>query len=208
MDEIISCIIPAYNLSRDCIYNTINRLPQEINVVLVCHNEYVPNRIKSFDAKSKNKYIQIITIPFQVGKSEAVRYGIDFILNEYKNCNILSQIDGDLKQYPEEIGGMLYNFRQKRISMIIGNRYAFSDLKKQTHRIAAINWVSSIIKCVTGYQIVDTLCGMRVYSRELAEQFLKIRSFGYGLELEQILIAGKLKFHIDNHPIHSNIQLE
>jgi hypothetical protein len=90
--------------------------------------------------------------------------------------------------------------------MIIGNRYAFSDLEKQTHRIAAINWVSSIIRCVTGYQIVDTLCGMRMYSRELSEQLLKIRSFGYGLELEQILIAGKIKFNIDNHPIHSNIQ--
>lgn len=206
MADSISCVLPAYGLSKGEIFNTLGRLPGEVEVIVVVYNEESVDPISTSDLKEVDRCLRILTIPFQVGKSEAVRRGIDLIFQECKTCSIFTQIDGDLKQPPEELEGMINNLRQGRSSMVIGNRYAFSIVKNQTHRIAAVKMVSSIVRCVTGFQLVDTLCGMRAYSRELAEYFLRLRSFGYGLEIEQLLIASKLGLQVENYPVHSKLQ--
>jgi hypothetical protein len=172
------------------------------------YNEESVDPLNVSDLKDVDRCIRILTLPFQVGKTEAVRRGIEFIFKEFRSCGIFTQIDGDLKQPPEELEDIVHKLKNGISAMVIGNRYAFPGIREHIHRIAAVKMVSSIVKYVSGFQLVDTLCGMRGYSRELAENFLQMRSFGYGLEIEQILIASKLGLQVENSPVHSNIQDE
>lgn len=208
MADTVSCVLPAYGLSRDEVLGSLKRLPGEVgHIVVVCNDASIAPLSES-DLSGVNRSVRILTLPFQVGKSEAVRCGIESILEDSCSNGIITQIDGDLKQPPEDLEGIIHRLKQGTSAMVIGNRYGFPGIREQIHRVAAVKLVSSIVTFISGFRLIDTLCGMRGYRRELAEHFLRLRSFGYGLEIEQILLASKSNYWVENTPVHSKLQDE
>jgi len=201
-------IIPAYNLSPLNITNLIHRLPLKMKLPLIIYNDDLksPTLKKIKELENKGKLSSII-IPFQVGKTEAIRRGIEEILkNKNIDIDIIIQVDGRQKQPPEDIESLISIFQKSEYDMIIANRYSYQDISNQQHRKTISSTISSIIQVLTGISIPDPVCGTRGYRIKLAKKFLKLRGFGYGLEIEQLIIAGLIGAKVSSVPIHSKQQ--
>jgi hypothetical protein len=152
-----------------------------------------------------SKKIRLLVLPFQVGKAEAIRRGLIRLLRE-KDIDAVVQIDGRQKQPPEDVSVLIDCFKKSGADMVVANRYAYKDKKLDRHRITISTTLAGIIKYFTGIDIRDAACGMRIYRVKLARQFLQLRSFGYGLEAEQLIIASLNKAQVIHAPIHSKPQ--
>jgi hypothetical protein len=199
----IRALIPAYSLSPANISNLINRLPEEAGIPLVVYND-VPDsntliRLRELEITGK---IQTLILPFQVGKAEAVRRGLVELLKD-ENIDAIVQVDGRQKQPPEDVSVLIEHLKNSNVDMVIANRYAYQNLESDPHRKIASSVFSGIIRHFTGIDIPDAVCGTRIYRVKLAKAFLRLRSFGYGLEAEQLVIASLAHASVSYAPIHS-----
>ena len=200
----VACIIPIFNIDKDTILSCLQKLPDRISeVYLVLNDESFS--IRSLLLNNIKQELFILQLPFQVGKLEAFRYGIEQIINNTK-CNILSQTDGRLKQPPEELIFLIDHLEMYNYAMVIADRYTNQNLIGQPHRIAIHRMLSAIIKTITPYKLIDVACGTRVYKLDLAKKFLNLRGFGYSMEIEQLLICAINNMEVCSVPVNSNRQ--
>jgi hypothetical protein len=187
------------------IAETLARLPKTYELPLVVYNDDDASLRAYLESLEMDGRLHVVYIPFQVGKAEAVRSGLQVLL-ETSTADVVVQLDGHLKQPPEEVAGLVQRLTNTGSNMIVANRYALQSMEDQAHRVAIAGLISTIIEQLTGYQLHDVVCGTRAYVRDLATHFLHFRSFGYGLEVEEILIASSLGASVDEWPIHSKRQ--
>jgi len=203
-DTKVACIVPLHNTSVDTIEYFIRKLPSRIAEVYLSINDKELLGHYKPECNLRNG-ISVLEIPFQVGKAEAYRWAMEQMLFTTR-CNIIAQTDGRLKQPPEELDNLIDALIERNHSMVIADRYTYQDLEGQEHRIAISNMLASIIDTITPYSCLDVACGTRVYKKSMAKEFLNLRGFGYGLEVEQILICTKHKALVSSVPVSSNRQ--
>jgi hypothetical protein len=207
MDTSMAVLIPAYHLSVVEIADILQRLPKDCESILVVYNDNQPSVRSYVESLEKAGRLHAAYFPFQVGKTEAVRSGLRRLLDA-STAKIIVQMDGHMKQPPEESAGIVAQLVNTNSHMIVANRYDLQNMKEQEHRVAISGLISVIVAYLTGYKLHDVVCGMRAYVRELAEHFCHVRSFGYGLELEEILIAAAQHSSVGEWPVHSNLQAD
>jgi len=208
MSFTVAPLIPAYKLSSTEVQNLLDRLPHGYETPTVIHNDEDQNLSLFLESLAKNKRINLLSIPFQLGKSEALRRGLCNVL-ETTAADVIIQVDGDLKQPPEDIVGIVQRLSESGAQMVVANRYGLQDMAGQVHRVTLSGLVSTIIKRITGYKLADITCGTRGYVRDLGSIFSrKICSFGYGLEIEEILISSLYGFLVDECPTRANRQAD
>jgi hypothetical protein len=61
---------------------------------------------------------------------------------------------------------------------------------------------------VTGAKSDDVVCGTRIYSPRLARVFLESRSFGYGWEIEQLILASIHEVPFSSFQLETNRQAD
>ncbi len=201
----VSIIIPAFGLMPLQIADIVERLPGDLEPPLVIVNDQDETLFECVKAMESENRISALHMPCQVGKTEVVRRGIEALLQR-ESPDIIVQLDGNLKQPPEVTQELIDVVLGSEYSMVIGNRYALQDMETQPHRLAVTNIFLAILGHLTRYSLQDAFCGLRAYTKSLAEHFLSARSFGYGLEIEEILIAHLKGAHIQNYPVKSNVQ--
>lgn len=199
-------LIPAYRLSRANIINVLTRLPYTTSLPLVVYNDDInsPTLSQIQDLESNGK-ATLLLLPHQVGKAEAVRQGLAEILQD-ENIEAVVQVDGRQKQPPEDVALLMMHLQESGADMVIANRYAFQNLSNAPHRKIISSSLSAIVQALTGISVPDAACGTRAYRIPLARKFLKLRSFGYGLEVEQLIIAGLTSSRVLHVPVHSKPQ--
>lgn len=201
----IACIIPAYKVSVVEINKLLSILPKNFIPPLIAYNDSDSMLIKHLKYLERNGYLLLFQLPYQVGKAEVMRQSIKFLLS-ISDADIIVQTDAHLKQPPEKLTNIVECLLETNSHMIVANRYGNQFLEDQEHRRAVSTCLSKIIKKITGYNLVDTVCGTRAYTRELARSFSQLNSFGYGLEMEQILIAAKHGLRVGECIVNSNRQ--
>jgi hypothetical protein len=148
--------------------------------------------------------IRALYIPFRLGKSEAMRCGLEKLMS-ISQATIIAQTDGHSKQPPSHLAELVSRLMTSDADIVIADRYDARSL--DDHRAAVVIFFSSIIRHLTGYSLADTVCGTRVYARWLANIFLRRSSmFGYGFELEQLLLAATSGAQAASCPIPSKTQ--
>lgn len=204
MKQVISCVIPVYDLSMIQLVETIERLPDKIERVVIALNDAKRTSINKLYSINTREIV-FIDIGMQVGKAEALRRGINLSLRKF-NSDIIVQLDGDLKQRPEDLQALISLVSSGNSDFAIANRYGYQNLRTQNHRMAGSQSFSILVSSLTGIRLPDVVCGMRAYNRDLAKLFVQSRSFGYGVEVEQVIIAAMHKAKISYQSVVSNIQ--
>ena len=205
MNQLVAPLIPAYHLSLEEIHSTLEKVPKHFEIPLIVYNDQDVLTYEYLKSLEEEGEIRLVHIPFQVGKAEAVRRGLKSLLRQ-SDANIIVQLDGRSKQPVESTKDLVDTLISGDNHMVIGNRYKLQNMEGQLHRASSSILLSSIVEGMTGYKIQDTVCGMRAYVRHLAEKFCNLKSFGYGLEIEEILISHSHGSRIGELPIQSNRQ--
>lgn len=196
----IATLLSAFCLSPQEIDMVIAQLPQGFApplIVLNDDNEMVARHLRDL---VQSHQIQMLHIPFQVGKAEALRRGLGSLLRE-SDADVIVQFDGRSKQPVWQLAALIEMLHKERVDMIVGDRYTKQDMVKQEHRKAGAGLMSLIIRHLSGYNLPDVVCGTRAYVRELATHFLRLRCFGYGVDVEQILIATLYSCKVSSYPL-------
>jgi len=203
----IASIIPAYKVTIPEIEALLARLPKILGIPLIAYNDS-DLELRRFLRRLESKgFIRLFNIPYQVGKIEIMKQGINHLLS-ISDADVIVQTDVHLKQQPEEIINLVECLLETGLGMVVANRYGYQSLAEQEHRRSASMCLSQIVEKLTGYQLKDTVWGTRSYTRELGVMFTHLNSFGYGLEMEQILIAAVNGFSVGECPVQSNRQAD
>jgi hypothetical protein len=198
-------LLPAYHLTDQEVKNVLTGLPTNFDQPTIVVNDE-SDEINSAFSFFRDQ-IDLVIIPFQVGKAEAIRRGLLRILEDTE-VEFIVQFDGRSKQPVAQLSKMVDFITEHNLDLLIGDRYSKQDLTDQPHRQQSINLITQIVKQITGYSLSDIVCGTRVYNRSAAHIFSNIRSFGYGIEAEQIVLAALHRLKVMNFPLQSSSQVD
>ncbi|MCX6319058.1 MAG: glycosyltransferase family 2 protein [Bacteroidetes bacterium] len=112
--------------------------------------------------KHTNDRIRLLELDKNYGQSAAMRAGIEHSSGAY-----IAFLDGDLQNDPADIPRLLQQLKTEQAGMIAGNRKNRKDglwLRKIPSGIA-----NGLIRMLTGVQLKDYGCTLRVFQRPYAE---------------------------------------
>ena len=196
-------LIPCYNISISEFDLLLESMPLVYEKPLIITNGVSRDVATYLDKLKNSNTIDLIILPFQIGKAETIRQGLRHILT--KNIDIVVQIDGRNKQLCNQTISHC-ELVKDGFDLVLSNRYHYQDVSNQEHRYSFLKLVNHIVVAIAGYSFQDLVCGTRAYTKELAQYFTKSRSFGYGIEIEQALIAMSKNKKIIDIGVQSNIQ--
>ena len=158
---------------------------------------------------------RLITIPENMGKANAVRVGLNSLLNEpANNLGFLVQYYGDGDQASKDIPRV-----QKKIveisrgnpeipALVIGDRYSEEltvtpNPESVAYRQSLLTFFGSIARTLGHDENVrDWVSGARAYTRRYAKEFLaKSKSGRYGVECEQLVVASLVGAKVATAPL-------
>ncbi|MBI3167401.1 MAG: hypothetical protein HYZ22_02920 [Chloroflexi bacterium] len=203
----VATLLPAFRLSIEEIDNVITQLPKDFEPPLIALNDDEDTIAQYLYGLMKAHQIRLLHIPYQVGKTEALRQGLKSLLEE-SDADVIVQLDGRSKQPAWQLAPLVEILYKQQVDMIIGDRYAKQSMVGQDHRKAGAGLMSNMVRHLTGYELLDAACGTRAYVRELAARFLHLRCFGYGAEVEQLLIAAIHSCKVSSYPLETKRQAD
>jgi len=114
--NIIKVIIPAYN-EEDSIGLVIRDIPDSVHEIIVVNNN-------STDATAKNAKDAGATVLSEPkpGYGNACLKGIDYLINQKTETNIVVFLDGDYSDYPEELSKIVAPIIDDDIDFVLGSR--------------------------------------------------------------------------------------
>lgn len=153
--------------------------------------------------------VHIACMPYAVGKTEAVRVGLEQAL-EHTDAQVFGQIDCHLKQEPWQMVRLFNGLRESGADLVIADRYAQQDLRShQRHRATLAAFWSLVVEQVTGIRVADAAAGMRAHTRQVSETFVRgLRGSGYGLEAEQLALASTHGMAVETVAVQSTRQAD
>jgi glycosyltransferase involved in cell wall biosynthesis len=182
-------------------YNNV----QNIGVLIQSLQNYVDDVVVVDDGskdctykEARNAGARVIKLRNNGGKANAVRTGLDYAINQLKADEILTHLDGDGEHLPYDIPALRAKFRHK--SLVIGFRkpVTFANLRN------ILYFELRAILARTGVELKDPLCGFRLFGKEFGKIILKSsRADGFGLELEEILLAAQKGYAVREAPLSS-----
>ncbi len=195
-------IIPAYNEEKN-ILKTVNSLKK---VTLKKHTlDYIVINDGSTDNTKtvcvQNK-INMIDLPFNLGIGGAVQTGYKYAY--YHNYDVAVQFDGDGQHDALYIENLLEKIEEGN-NIVIGSRFIseLSAFKSTKMRRIGINFLSWLIKAVTGYKIYDPTSGFRATDKKIIELFANDYPSDYP-EPDSIVTVIKKEYKVSEIPVKMN----
>ncbi len=195
-------IIPAYNEEKN-IVKTVKNI-EKLNLKNYTIDYVVINDGSSDNTKKiciENK-INMIDLPFNLGIGGAVQTGYKFAY--YNNYDIAIQFDGDGQHDASYINDLLDEIT-KGNDIVIGSRFVreLSTFKSTKIRRMGINFLSWLIKVVTGYKIYDPTSGFRATNKKIIKLFADSYPSDYP-EPDSIVTIIKKGYKISEIPVKMN----
>jgi hypothetical protein len=194
------CLVPTFRMTSREIDELAAKLDPVVDRFLFVTNDY-DRALKKYVSDRENNKISGLYLDFPVGKAEAIRQGLIKILRE--DYDVVLQVDGHQKQDAAQVPALLEELVHSGADMLVANRYGIRAAS-DSHRVALTSLMQQIVRLSTGYDLTDTVCGTRAYNRQLASIFAtNIRSFCYGLEIEQLILASRTSAEVREFPVES-----
>lgn len=168
----ILIIIPAYNEALNIervVENIIHNYPQYDYVVV---ND--GSKDSTADICRKNKY-NLIDLPINLGLSGAVQAGMRYAVK--MNYDAAVQFDGDGQHRAEYIAMLAKELTDNSAKIVIGSRFLVEQ-KQKSLRMFGSSLLSFIIRITTGYRMTDPTSGMRLFDKEILNEFANDMNFG------------------------------
>jgi Glycosyltransferases involved in cell wall biogenesis len=158
-------IIPAYNEQENINYvidNLINNYSQFDYVVI--NDCSTDNTKKILESNNYN----CINLPVNLGIGGGVQTGYKYALQQ--DYDIAIQMDGDGQHDPKYFESVIEPIKQGHADIVIGSRFIEKDGFQSTLlRRFGINFLSSLIRIISGTRIKDVTSGYRAVNRKFIE---------------------------------------
>lgn len=169
--EKLLIIIPAYNEEKN-IENVVEHItthyPQYDYVVVNDGSKDCTGSI------CREKGYELLDLPVNLGLAGAFQTGLKYAWE--KGYSYAIQFDADGQHRPEYIGKML-DIIKEGYDIVIGSRFV-TQKKDTSMRMLGSRMITIAIKLTTGIRVADPTSGMRMFSRNMIEEFAKNLNYG------------------------------
>lgn len=206
MDEVSNIvIIPTYKEREniEAIVKSISSLPTVFDILIIDDNspdgtaDIVKNLQKSF------LNLNLVERPGKMGLGTAYIDGFKWALE--KGYNYIYEMDADFSHDPRDLLKLYKACSEDGADLAIGSRY-ISGVNVVNWPLSRVlmSYVASIyVRMITGMRIMDTTAGFKCYRKEVLQNIRldKIKSIGYGFQIEMKFKTWKLGYKIVEVPI-------
>lgn len=192
----IKVIIPAYN-EQDSIAHVIKDIPKYVNEVIVVSN----NSTDQTEANAKQAGATVLT-ENNKGYGYACLKGLDHIVKQKSNPDIVVFLDGDYSDYPEELSKIVAPIIKKDIDFVIGARTKpLRESGSMTPQQIFGNWLATTLMALFFSAKFTDLGPFRAikYDKLMA---LNMEDKTYGWTVEMQLKALKQKLSYTEVPVN------
>ena len=195
-------IVPAYNEENN-IVTTIDGLKKNKSIDYVVINDGSLDNTKEVCEKNN---INFIDLPLNLGIGGAVQIGYKYAF--YHDYDIAIQFDGDNQHDPKYLDDLIKEI-EKGYDIVIGSRYVkeLSKFKSTFMRRVGINFLSFLIKAVTGKKVYDPTSGYRAVNKKVIELFAEDYPTDYP-EPDSIIYLIKRGYKVSEIPVEMNERKE
>ena len=197
-------IIPTYNEKEniEAIIKAVSDLSVAFDILIVDDNS--PDGTGDIvDKLSKDREnLHLLRRAGKLGLGTAYIKGFKLAINN--SYDIICEMDADFSHNPEDLE-RLYRECLESADLVIGSRYVtgVNVVDWPLGRVLMSYAASVYVRMITGLKVKDTTAGFKAYKREVLEaiELDKIRSKGYGFQIEMKFITWKLGYTIKEIPI-------
>lgn len=193
--EKICILIPALNPDERLI-ELYNALKETSDVIIVddgSENKEIFNAINSKD---------IITHPTNLGKGEALKTGINYIIKNHPDCIGIITADCDLQHSIPNIIEIANQLNNEHNKLYFGSRNFSCKNIPLRSRIGNI-LMSKFIKLVHNIDVKDTQTGLRGIPIDFAKHLLDIKISDFSFETAMLIEAKHCSLQIKEIPIET-----
>ncbi len=198
-------IIPTYKEKENvkAIIKTIFSLSVPFEILIIDDNSPDGTAAIVKDLQSAYDNLHLIERPGKMGLGTAYITGFSWALE--KSYKYIFEMDADFSHDPNDLVRLFKACDEGGADMSIGSRYVSG--------VNVINWplsrvlmsyIASIyVRIITGMKIKDTTAGFICYRKEVLENIspFRIKSRGYGFQIEMKFVAWKLGYKLVEVPI-------
>ena len=185
-------IIPAYN-EEENIENVVSFIQKKYS-----EYDYVVVNDGSKDHTAdicRKKGYELLNLPVNLGLAGAFQAGLKYAYT--KGYSYAIQFDADGQHRPEFIEPMLKRIKEG-YDIVIGSRF-ITTKKGSSLRMIGSKMITVAIKLTTGVRVADPTSGMRMFSRNMIEEFAK--NLNYGPEPDTVSYLLKNGANVSEVPV-------
>lgn len=206
MDEFSNIvIIPTYKEREniEAIVKSISQLSIPFDILIIDDNSPDGTAAIVKDLQKEKSNLHLIERPGKLGLGTAYITGFKWALE--KGYRLIYEMDADFSHDPDDLIKLYQACTEKGADLAIGSRY-ISGVNVVNWPLSRVlmSYIASIyVRFITGMKIMDTTAGFKCYKREVLEKIRldKIKSVGYGFQIEMKFKTWKLGYKIMEVPI-------
>ena len=206
MEEVSNIvIIPTYKEREniEAIIKAISSLEIAFDILIIDDNspDGTADIVKDLQKSSTNLFL--VERPGKLGLGTAYIAGFKWALE--KGYKFIYEMDADFSHDPRDLIKLSKACCEDGADLAIGSRY-ISGVNVGNWPLSRVlmSYVASIyVRLITGMTIMDTTAGFKCYRRTVLEKINldKIKSVGYGFQIEMKFKTWKLGFNVVEVPI-------
>ena len=198
-------IIPTYKEKENVenIIRAVFDLPVSFDILIIDDNspDGTADIVKNMQKEFHNLYL--IERSGKLGLGTAYIAGFKWSLE--KGYDYIYEMDADFSHNPNDLINLFTACHDNRADLAIGSRYisGVNVVNWPLSRVLMSYCASIYVRFITGMKVMDTTAGFKCYKKEVLENIKmgKIKSIGYGFQIEMKFIAWKLGYKLVEVPI-------
>jgi dolichol-phosphate mannosyltransferase len=198
-------IIPTYKEREniESIVKSISALTVTFDILIIDDNspDGTADIVKELQKSFHNLFL--VERPGKLGLGTAYIAGFKWALE--KDYDYIYEMDADFSHDPHDLLKLYQACAENGADLAIGSRYisGVNVVNWPLSRVLMSYLASIYVRFITGMKIMDTTAGFKCYRKEVLQKIRldKIRSVGYGFQIEMKFKTWKLGYKIIEVPI-------
>lgn len=198
-------IIPTYREREnvEAIIKAISTLPVSFDILIIDDNSPDGTAEIVKDLQKSYTNLHLIERTGKLGLGTAYLAGFRWALE--KGYYYIYEMDADFSHDPHDLVRLYEACKENGADLAIGSRY-ISGVNVVNWPLSRVlmSYIASIyVRMITGMKIMDTTAGFKCYKKTVLENIKldKIKSVGYGFQIEMKFKTWKLGYKIVEIPI-------
>ena len=184
-------LIPAYEPDNKLI-SLLEKLSKEDVTIIVINAGNTKEYNQIF--KEAQKYAEVLEYDGNKGKGYALKYGFNYIKNNFNNNYYVVTMDSDGQHTIEDTLKLLEYVQKNPDTLILGKRLRNQNIPFRSRLGNGITRL--IFSLTTGLNIYDTQTGLRAFSNKLINELVNIDGERFEYEMNVLLVFAKRKIPI------------
>lgn len=160
-------IIPCFNEEHRLVTSEVINCIETLNCVVVLVDDGSTDQTREVLNKLALRFpktIEVLALPKNIGKGEAVRAGFNYAFD--RGANQILFCDADFAVGPQDLLRICNAIDENvECKAVIGSRIALvgSNIQRSTFRHYSGRAFATLVSLILGHQIYDTQCGAKVF---------------------------------------------